>query len=157
MMYYYRMQWTAEGSVFGAVSLCYFVCVWNISGTAKRICTKFTQKMCLVLRSDEFEGQVKRSKSPGIKTAFSALLAACVQFMFGKTSLASSFKVILPSSSASKATNTFRILFNLSFSAQLLHAGDPQKRELWSRFLRVDNPSCRKMWKHQRKLQVPTT
>jgi len=33
------------------------------------------------------EGQGQRSTSPGTKTA---LLAACVQLMFGKTSLASS-------------------------------------------------------------------
>ena len=53
-----------------------------------------TARECLVPRSDEFEGQVlkvkgQRSKSPG-KRHFSALSAACVRFMFGKTSLASS-------------------------------------------------------------------
>jgi len=57
---YYRTQWTAEGSVFGAVSLWLFVCVWN--RTAERICAKFTRKTCLVPRSDEFEGQGQRSK-----------------------------------------------------------------------------------------------
>ena len=41
--------------------------------------------------SDEFEGQGQRSRSPGIKRHFSALSVACMQFMFGKTSLASSF------------------------------------------------------------------
>jgi len=63
------MQSTAEGSVFGAVSLCFlFVC--EISpGNAKWICTKFTWKTCLVPRSDEFEGhdQGQRSRSPGTK------------------------------------------------------------------------------------------
>ena len=68
-----------------------FVCVWNISRTAERICAKFTCKTCLVPRLVEFEGQ--RSRSSGKKTAFSALSAACVRFMFGKTSLASSFYV----------------------------------------------------------------
>jgi len=29
----------------------------DISGTAKLICDKFTRKMCLIPRSDEFEGQ----------------------------------------------------------------------------------------------------
>jgi len=43
-------------AVFGAVCD-FFVCVWNISGTAERICAKFTGKTCLVPRSDEFEGQ----------------------------------------------------------------------------------------------------
>jgi len=56
-------------------------------GNAERICAKFTQKTCLVHRSDESEGQW--SRSPGTETAFSALSVVCVQFMFGKTSLAS--------------------------------------------------------------------
>ena len=42
--------------VFGTVCD-FFVYIWNISGTAERICAKFTRKMCLVLRWDEFEGQ----------------------------------------------------------------------------------------------------
>jgi len=54
-------------------------------GTAERICAKFTQKTCLVPRSDEFEGRGHH---------FSALSgAACVQFVFGKRSLASSFSL----------------------------------------------------------------
>jgi len=36
----------------------------------------------------------QRSRSLETKTAFSALLAACVRFMFGKTSLASSLSFI---------------------------------------------------------------
>jgi len=52
-------------------------CVWNISGTIERICTKFTQKICLIPCSDEFEGQM--SRSPGTKTAvFGGLCVACV-------------------------------------------------------------------------------
>jgi len=43
---------------FLALSGCvFFVCVWNIPGTAERICAKFTRKTCLVPRSDKFEGQ----------------------------------------------------------------------------------------------------
>jgi len=49
-----------------------FVCVWNILGTAERICAKFTRKTCLVPCSDEFEGQ--RSRSQGQKMAFSSAL-----------------------------------------------------------------------------------
>jgi len=65
-----------------------FVCVWNISGTTERICTKFTYKTCWVPRSDELEGKGQGHQRQ--KTTFLALSAACVQFMFVKTSLASS-------------------------------------------------------------------
>ena len=61
----------------------------DISGIAELICAKFTRKTCLLPHSDEFEGQGQRSRSPGTKNAFSALSAACMQFVFGKTSLAS--------------------------------------------------------------------
>ena len=49
-----------------------FVCVRNISGTAERICTKFTRKMCLSLAGSRWNVKVKgqRSRSPGTKTAF---------------------------------------------------------------------------------------
>jgi len=57
----YRTQWTAEGFVFDAV-YDFFVCLWNILGTAERICAKFTGKTCLVPCSDEFECQGQRSK-----------------------------------------------------------------------------------------------
>ena len=86
----YRMQWTEEGSVFATVSLWFFVCVWNISWTAEWTCTKFTWKSCLVPHLDMFEGQGQRSRLPGQKQHFLALLAACMWFVFGKTSLASS-------------------------------------------------------------------
>jgi len=32
-----------------SVTVCHFVCESNISGTAERICAKFTVKKCLVL------------------------------------------------------------------------------------------------------------
>jgi len=35
----------------------FFVCHSNISGTAEWICAKFTEKTCLVHRSDEFKCQ----------------------------------------------------------------------------------------------------
>jgi len=62
----YRMQWTAQGSVFGTVCDL-FVCVWNISGSVEWTCAKFTRKTWLVPRSDQFEGQGQRSKTPGTK------------------------------------------------------------------------------------------
>jgi len=46
----------------------HFVCESNISGTAERICAKFTGKTCLVPRSDEFECQGQRSRWPRTKT-----------------------------------------------------------------------------------------
>jgi len=51
-----------------------------------------TRKTCLVPRSDEFEGQGQRSKIKIITDKngiLSALSAACVRFVIGKTSLAS--------------------------------------------------------------------
>jgi len=65
----YRRQWTAEGSVFGAVSMCFFVWVWNIPATAERICAKFTRKTCF----GPSLGRVwrcQRSRSPGQKRHF---------------------------------------------------------------------------------------
>jgi len=41
----------------------------RMAGTAERICAKFTQKTCLVLRSYEFQYQDQGSKSPGTKNA----------------------------------------------------------------------------------------
>ena len=74
-------------------------CLRN-SRITERICTKFTRNTCLVRRSDVFESQGQRprsrSRSPGTKTAFPALLEACIQFRFGKTSLASSYIYIIP-------------------------------------------------------------
>jgi len=88
LMDIYRTEWTSEGSVFGAVSLCF--CVWNIPGIAEHNCSKFTWRTSLVPRLDEFEGQGHQ----GQKTTFLVLLAACVRFMFGKTPFASSFTSI---------------------------------------------------------------
>jgi len=77
-LHFYGTQWTAAGSVSGAVSLVFCLCIW---GTAERICAKFTRKTCLVPRSDDFEDQRQRLRSPGTKVAFSALSAVCVRFM----------------------------------------------------------------------------
>jgi len=51
-------------SVYSAVCG-FFVCYSNILGTAECFCTKFTGKTCLVPRSDKFECQGQRSRSPG--------------------------------------------------------------------------------------------
>ena len=71
--FYYRTQWNTGGS-FLAPSVCFFVCVWNISGTAERSCAKFTRKTCVIPLSEEFEGQGQRSKVRVTrdKTGFSA-------------------------------------------------------------------------------------
>jgi len=59
----------------------------DIFRNAELICDKFIWKTCLVPCWDEFEDQGQRSmiKVTRDKTAFSALSAACVRFMFGKT------------------------------------------------------------------------
>ena len=64
---FFRMQWTAEASVFGAVSLVFFVCVWNIWGGENHwtICAIFTRK----ITSLKVKGR-QRSKSPGTTTTF---------------------------------------------------------------------------------------
>ena len=87
---FYHTQWTARGSVFGTISLWFFLCVWNISRTAEWIYARFTRKTYLVPRWDEFEGQGQQGQKQHFFD-FSALTAPCVLFMFGKTSLASSF------------------------------------------------------------------
>jgi len=52
--------------------------------------------LCSVPRSyNKFEDQCQRSRSPKTKTAFSALSATCVRFVFGKTSLAPSLTFCL--------------------------------------------------------------
>jgi len=73
--------------LFLVPSVCGFLFVYEISrGTAAQICAKVIQKMCLVPRSYDFDGQCPQ----GQKWHFLAFLAACtVLFMFGKTSLAS--------------------------------------------------------------------
>jgi len=58
----------------------FFVCVWNISGTAERICAKFTGKTCLVLARTSL-----RSRS---------ISATCVRLMFRKH-LCSGFNLVL--------------------------------------------------------------
>jgi len=50
---------------FGAVTLCFFVCVRNISETVEQICAKFTRKTFLVLRWDSLELSRSRSKVKG--------------------------------------------------------------------------------------------
>jgi len=80
--------------LFLAPSVCGLICLcmkYLRNGTAERICAKFTRKTCLVPRYDEFEVKVKGQGHQGQKRHFSALLAACLLFMFGKTSLDSSF------------------------------------------------------------------
>ena len=56
----------------------FFVCVWNIPGTAERICAKFTQKTCLVPHSHEFEGQGHQGQKTAFFGPFSGLHAAYV-------------------------------------------------------------------------------
>jgi len=59
-----------------------------------------------------FERQGQRLGSPGTKTAFSALSAACVQFVFGKNILAYSLKNFL---SRFDVSNAFSLILPSSF------------------------------------------
>jgi len=52
-------------------------CLCNISGTAGRICAKFTTKTSLVPRSDEFKGQGQRSRSARKKVFFGPFSSMC--------------------------------------------------------------------------------
>jgi len=74
--------------LFLSLSVTYFVCVCNISGTAERICVRFTRKTCLVRRSDDFECQGQMSRSLGTKTVFFGPLERPACGLFDKTSLA---------------------------------------------------------------------
>ena len=59
------MQWTAEGSVFGAVSLWVFWFVYEISLEPLNGFAPDSHRRRLGPRADEFEGQGQRSRSPG--------------------------------------------------------------------------------------------
>jgi len=79
--------------LFLAPSVCVF-CLCNILGTTEWICAKFRKKMCLVpcclnLRVWRLRSKVKVTRDK--KRHFSALSAACMRFLFDKTSIASSF------------------------------------------------------------------
>jgi len=75
-----------EGSVFGAVSL-WFLFVCKIS---PELLNGFAPNL-YVRRVWSIAPKSLKVRSPGKKRYFSALSAACMQLMFGKTSLASSF------------------------------------------------------------------
>ena len=81
--------------MFLALPVTFLVCVWNISRTAERICAKFTRKTCLSFARMSLKVKVKGQGHQGQKRHFSALSAACMRFMFDKTSLASSYCCIL--------------------------------------------------------------
>jgi len=89
---YYRTLWTAvncERFCFLASLVC-VCCLWKISGTAERNSAKFLRKTWFVPRLENFKDQGQRSKVNVTRDKnrhFSAVSAACVWFVFGKTSL----------------------------------------------------------------------
>jgi len=95
MLYYFRTQWKAAN--------CGRFRFWRRHRQSMGFCLcmkylgyRWTDlRQILVPRSDEFEGQGQRStvKVTGAKNHFSALWAICVRFMFGETSLASSWNL----------------------------------------------------------------
>jgi len=84
MILYLPHDSTTGGSAFWHRQSLVFVCLWNISGTAERICDKFIRKTCWSVARTNLKVKVKdqRSRSPGTKTAFSGpcggLRAVCV-------------------------------------------------------------------------------
>jgi len=69
----------------------FFVCVWNISRNCWTDFHHIHTEDVFGPHLDEFDGQGQRSKSPGTKTAFFGPFGSLWRFVFGKTSLASSF------------------------------------------------------------------
>jgi len=90
----YRMQWTEEGSVFGAISLC-FLFVYEISlEQLTRFVPNSNGRRVWSLTRTHLKVKVKGQGHNRQKWYFLALLVACMQFMFGKTCLASSLNYI---------------------------------------------------------------
>jgi len=109
---YYRTHWTVEGCVFGAVSLC-FLLVYEIFREPLNGFAPYSHgRRVLSLAWTSLVVKVKITR--GKKWHFSALLAACVQFMFGKTSLAFSLCLWF------KLANNITVWF---FENQKLQAG----------------------------------
>jgi len=71
-VHYSCTQWTAEGSVFGVVSLWFFVCVWNVSGTAEQFVPNSHGRrvFSLLRRVRRSRSKVKCQGHQGQKTAF---------------------------------------------------------------------------------------
>ena len=87
--FYYRMQWTAEGSISGAVSLMVFV--YEIS---RELLNGFApnshRRRVWSLARTSLKVKVIGQGHQGQRRCVSALSAACVRFVFSKTSLATS-------------------------------------------------------------------
>jgi len=114
---FYRTQWTAEGSVFGADSLWIFCLCMKYLGNSwtdlRQIHMEdvFSHSLAWVWRS---RSNVKRETSKVKVTRnkrwhFSALSAVCVRFMFGKTSLAFSLNFVESSAYKNRSHKSFAI------------------------------------------------
>jgi len=86
----YRSQWIAEGSVFDAVSLCFSLCMKYRRFRWTEFCQIHTEDVFGPSLRQVWRSKAKGQGLKGQKQSFSALSAACVRFMFGKTSLTSS-------------------------------------------------------------------
>ena len=92
---YYRIQWTAEGSVFFTLSVT-FLFVHEISPEPLNGFAPNSQgRRIWLLARTSLNVKVKGQGHQGQKRRFSAPSSACVRFMFGKTSVASSFDFVL--------------------------------------------------------------
>jgi len=90
----YKTERTAEGSAFWRQqSVIFSLCMKYLGNRWTDLRQIYAENACLVPRSDEFEGHGQRSKVKVTrdKNGIFGPSAACVRFMFGKKSLASSF------------------------------------------------------------------
>jgi len=81
----------ASPFVFSDVSLWFFVCVWNIPEPLNGFAPNSHGRRVWSLALTSLKVKVKDQGHQGQKRHFSAFSAACVRFIFGKASLASSF------------------------------------------------------------------
>jgi len=87
---YYRTQWTAQGSFLTFSAVCDFLFVYKISREPLNGFTPNSHRRRVwSLAWMSLNIKVKGQRSPGTKLHFPALSAACMRFVFGKTSSAS--------------------------------------------------------------------
>ena len=93
----YHTKWTADGSVFWHRQSVFCLCMKYLGNRWTDLRHIHTRRRVWSVARTSLKVKVKdqRSRSPGTKRRhFSAVSAACVRFMFGKTSLASSYLFI---------------------------------------------------------------
>jgi len=89
--FYYRIQWTAEGSVFSTISRWIFCsCMKYFGEPLNGFAPNSQRRRVWSLAWTSLKVKVKGQGHQGQKWHFLALSTACMQFVLGKTSLAAS-------------------------------------------------------------------